>query len=51
MLIKMEKLIPPEALCLIFLGRGLEVLFLPDGQFLWADKPPWQKNMLSAELN
>lgn len=33
-----------RTLCLIFLGKGLEIVS-PAGQYLWADKPPWQKNM------
>lgn len=42
------KITPLETLCLIFLGRGSEIVS-PDGQYLWADKPPWQQNMLAAE--
>lgn len=41
---------PLETLCLIFLGKGLEIVS-PDGQYLWANKPPWQQNMFTAELN
>ena len=44
------KITPLETLRLIFLGRGLEIVS-PDGQYLWADKPPWQQNMFTAELN
>lgn len=38
-----------ETQCLIFLERSLEIVS-PDGQYLWADNPPWQQNMFTAEL-